>query len=245
MCSQSVKIAYFCVVAVLVATVEAKNKDSKPNPLNGDTIDIKEISYLVQLRDYGGKYFCSGTVVTNKHVVTLSKCVDAKKPASISVAPETNDPSVEPKYTVGVSKYTPVGNDITVLTLITELKESTMILELPKPVTLKSKYDFVVIGWSITTQNAEIHSASKTPIALARKMRFGNECSKQMPVTSFCAGVPRKMATACGDRGSPAFYDNQWVGISKGYGSELSKDIEEYVQVIPILDNIKRVTGLQ
>ncbi|XP_065354451.1 seminase-like [Calliphora vicina] len=191
--------------------------------VGGTPTTINQVPYLVQLLE-DGKFFCGGTLVAPRFVVTAAHCVKGMKAGRLSIVAGATKLS-QAGVRAGVSKImVPKG-----------FKQSTMnmdvaVLKLRRPVTgpgirptgLCTKNwqpgaTVKVSGWGLTNENAknvptQVRTANVRVIA---KSKCSEMYRRQTSLTNsmFCAAIPGRKDACLGDSGGPAFINGQFCGV--------------------------------
>lgn len=67
------------------------------------SVHAEEYSFIASLQDQSGQHFCTGTVITNQHVITAGDCLYQKKTERVRVALGlTNLRTAMVRYTVAI-----------------------------------------------------------------------------------------------------------------------------------------------
>lgn len=232
--SQSVKLVFFCLVAVLVAGVNptprpanprfAPKTTSPPNSVRGEKVESTDpmLSYVVQIKN-GGKFACSGVLVKTHFVLTDAMCIKDLTIGNMKVIAFDKE-NLKP-----IQKKT----DGTYFGVIKVEKTVTKHdLELQNTINFSKRQDITVYGWSLTTDLPNMSAQAKNLLKLVKGTFKTEDCDmSNMDKNLFCTGIPSKVATGCGDIGSPAFIGKQLVGISRGLGSQSKGQREVYMNV--------------
>ncbi|KAK6627827.1 hypothetical protein RUM44_010306 [Polyplax serrata] len=187
--------------------------------VGGKPTQVNEYPWMALLM-YNKKFYCGGSLINTRYVLTAAHCVDGFNKQKITVRFLEHDRGSESESSVIERKVNRVirhsgyndrtfNNDIALLQLD---KEVTFDDEL-RPVCLPARgksfshYDGLVTGWGVRSQGGVtspiLHEVT-VPImsnAECRKTKYG---SKRITDNMLCAGFPEGKKDACqGDSGGP------------------------------------------
>lgn len=212
----------FIISYILLLQVSAVFLQIESRIVGGIPTTIRSVPYLVQILN-NGKYYCGGTLVSNRFVVTAAHCVKGKNAGSLAVvggATKLSSAGIRSKVSKimiprGYSKFT-MHMDVAVLKLKSPIKGKYVRPSGLCKTSWKPGAVVKVSGWGLTGE-----TASRVP----NKVRTVNvnviskkTCAKLykrknvLTSTMFCAASPGKDA-CMGDSGGPAFINGKFCGI--------------------------------
>lgn len=191
--------------------------------VGGKATTINRVPYLVHLLD-NGKFFCGGTIVANRYIVTAAHCVNGVAARRLTVVAGTGQLSRRGVRSKVVKVMVPKGfnrntmtMDVAVLKLKTPLKGAHI-----RAIQLcnqgwKPGSTFKVSGWGLTTENArsspnQVRTVNVRSVSKAKcSARFRQQV--QLSKTMFCASIPGRKDACAGDSGGPAVFNGKLCGI--------------------------------
>lgn len=198
--------------------------------IGGSTTTINKQKYIVSLRRRNGQFFCGGSLVRSRYVVTAAHCVKGLRSRNVYVhggatyLRQTGIKRSVSKIIIPKSFSMKTGNmDVAVLKLSKPMRGrsvSTIRLCSRKSLTNKRVH---VSGWGFTketnirpsqqlrTVRVRVQSRGKCRSSYRRKLKISD--------TMMCASVPGRKDSCSGDSGGPLVHRKQLCGIvSLGIG---------------------------
>ncbi|XP_055585488.1 transmembrane protease serine 9-like [Uranotaenia lowii] len=201
-------------------------RTNKPTRIVGGTeTRVNQYPWMAMLQ-YGGTFYCGGTLISDRHVLTAAHCVHGFNPAKISVVLMEHDRSDQKEAETITSSvirvikhngYNPnnYNSDIALL----RLNKTIDFDDKKRPVCMPSKkksfsgYDGIVTGWGATSENGQISVNLRevtVPIMSNTECRMSGYGETRITENMMCAGYPMGMKDSCqGDSGGPMHVINQ------------------------------------
>ncbi|KAM7354834.1 hypodermin-B-like [Cochliomyia hominivorax] len=190
--------------------------------VGGQTVHIMEIPYMVNLRKWG-KFYCGGSLITPKCVLTAGHCTHKTKKSDITVIAgatylkeNKNKRSVKNIYLPDSYSRRTLDNDVAILELNAPLSGKyieTIELSQDAP----EKGDFIkVSGWGLTRENGTVSQQLKSvyvKVLSFKECRNAYHNYRNITKSMFCASGPGVKDACAADSGGPAVLDDQLVGI--------------------------------
>lgn len=211
------------IIIFICHQVLATNAET-PRIVGGSATNINRNKYLVSLRTKSGGFFCGGSLVRKRFVVTAAHCVEGLTAADFNVHG-------------GVSYITRKGVERSVVQIVKpqafNMRNFTMdvaILKLSAPMqgrniatiplcshTLRPNNVVKVAGWGLTNEFATnpVRRLRSTRVRMISK----RSCRQQyrntgaLSRTMMCASVPGVRDSCSGDSGGPLVHRGQLCGI--------------------------------
>ncbi|XP_053698577.1 trypsin-1-like, partial [Sabethes cyaneus] len=169
---------------------------------------------------YGDSFYCGGTLITDRHVMTAAHCVHGFNRARISVTMLDHDRSSSSETETITSKvehiykhsgYSPLNydNDIAILRLENALEMNDKLRPVCQPSSGESYagYNGIATGWGTTSQGGQV---SPTLQEVTVPIMSNEDCKKsaygerRITENMMCAGLPDGGKDSCqGDSGGP------------------------------------------
>ncbi|XP_034250892.1 trypsin-1-like [Thrips palmi] len=231
--------------------------------VGGQPVQVNQYVWMALLM-YDGRFYCGGTLISSKYIMTASHCVDGfqRKKMSARLLEHDRGTTSEAKHVdrkiarvlkhPGYSDVT-FNNDIALLRLDKEVAFDDTLRPACLPPAGKSfsGRDGVVTGWGVSTPggstNQVLHEVA-VPIMSNKDCRKSNYGAKRITDNMLCAGYPEGKKDSCqGDSGGPLHIVNgtfhHVVGVvSWGEGCARPKYPGVYARVNRYLTWIKRNT---
>ncbi|KAE8744207.1 hypothetical protein FOCC_FOCC009127 [Frankliniella occidentalis] len=231
--------------------------------VGGQPVQVNQYMWMALLM-YDGRFYCGGTLISSKYILTASHCVDGFQRPKISVRLLEHDRSSSSETSTVDRKVARVikhpgysdstfNNDIALLRLdrALEFDETLRPACLPPMGKSFTGLDGVVTGWGVSmpggNTNQILHEVT-VPIMSNKECRKSNYGAKRISDNMLCAGYPEGKKDSCqGDSGGPLHYVNgtfhHVVGVvSWGEGCARPKYPGVYARVNRYLTWIKRNT---
>ncbi|XP_037812982.1 seminase-like [Lucilia sericata] len=215
------KLLIICQLVLLQITQVLPQIQSRI--VGGKTTTINQVPYLVQLLD-NGKFFCGGTLVAPRFVVTAAHCVKGMRAGRLSIV-------------AGATKLSQAGvrSRVSKIMLPKGFSKATMnmdvaVLKLQKPVrgrgirptglcnrNWRPGAAVKVSGWGLLRENArnvpqQVRTVNVRVIGRAKcQAQYGRQA--KITKSMFCAAIPGRKDACLGDSGGPAFVNGQFCGI--------------------------------
>ncbi|XP_050536354.1 trypsin-1-like [Daktulosphaira vitifoliae] len=228
----------------------------KKNRIVGGVPTYKHQYPWMVMLTYKGKFYCGGTLINHKYVLTAAHCVHGFDGKNIgarilehdrSITDEAQHIDFKVKKVIKHKGYSPssYNNDIALLRLDTEgieLGQTTGINPVCLPVEGKSfaGYEGIISGWGAKKQggsSSQILHEVYVPIMSNEDCRKTDYDAKRITNNMMCAGYPEGAKDSCqGDSGGPMHIANNSalhvVGVvSWGEGCALAKKPGVYSRV--------------
>ncbi|XP_062702305.1 trypsin-1 isoform X1 [Aedes albopictus] len=169
---------------------------------------------------YNNRFYCGGTLITDRHVMTAAHCVHGFSRTRMSVTLLDHDQSMlneTETITAKVEriykhpKYSPLNydNDIAVLRLDTVLQMTDKLRPVCQPTSgeLYTGYNGIVTGWGTTSSGGSVSPTLQevtVPIMSNEDCKNTSYSGDQITDNMMCAGYPEGMKDSCqGDSGGP------------------------------------------
>ncbi|XP_058839024.1 transmembrane protease serine 9-like [Topomyia yanbarensis] len=193
--------------------------------VGGTETRVNQYPWMAILQ-YGGTFYCGGSLISDRHVLTAAHCVHGFNPAKISVVLLEHDRSNTMEARTITSKvervikhngYNPsnYNSDIAILKLDQMLKFDERLRPVCLPTAKKSftGYDGIVTGWGATAENGAISVTLQeviVPIMSNTDCRKSGYGEKRITDNMLCAGFPEGNKDSCqGDSGGPLHVMNK------------------------------------
>ncbi|XP_065083227.1 trypsin-1-like [Ochlerotatus camptorhynchus] len=187
--------------------------------VGGTETRVNQYPWMAMLQ-YGGTFYCGGSLISDQHVLTAAHCVHGFNPAKITVVLLDHDRSSTTEAETITSKVERVikhngynsnnyNSDIAVLKLENKIMFSDKIRPVCLPSAKKSftGQEGIVTGWGATSENGQISvnlQEVTVPImsnADCKKTGYGQS---RITDNMMCAGFPEGKKDSCqGDSGGP------------------------------------------
>lgn len=219
--------------------------------VGGTPTNINRVPYLVQLLD-NGKFFCGGTLVSARFVVTAAHCVKGMKPGRLTIVAGATTLS-QPGVRSRVNKIIlPKGFNMRTMTL------DVAVLKLRSPITgrgirpiglcqkgWKPGSVVQVSGWGLKNENSrQVSNQLQTvKVKVIARAKCAEQYRGRSPLTNsmFCASIPGRKDACLGDSGGPALINGQFCGIvSWGIGCARKAFPGVYTNVLTVRKFIRR-----
>lgn len=236
------------ILALLVYREAQGNAVDKLRIVGGKTTTISKTKYIVSLRYNNGQFFCGGSLVAKRYVVTAAHCMEGLRASDFKVHG-------------GATYLTQVGvkravEQITVPKIF-NMKNFTMdvaVLKLRRPMVGRNiatirlcshqlrTNDWVnVSGWGLTKETNKIPSRQLRTVNV--RMIAKPTCRQnyrrmlQLSPTMMCASIPGQRDSCSGDSGGPLLHRGELCGIvSFGIGCAR----RSYPGVYTSINHVKR-----
>ncbi|KDR09772.1 Plasma kallikrein [Zootermopsis nevadensis] len=198
----------------------------KQRIVGGQVTKVNEFPWVVELMKRG-KFYCAGSLITRRHVLTAAHCVDGYNAKDIRAVLGEHD-RVSKTETVTVERklaraivyanfsILTFNNDIAVLELESPVELNATVRPACLPADGTKNYVGrmgIVVGWGRTDERRPTSTAlRKVAVPIMSK----EECSKsgysnnRITENMFCAGYPDGKKDACqGDSGGPLHVDGE------------------------------------
>ncbi|XP_004520087.1 chymotrypsin-2 [Ceratitis capitata] len=224
-------LIFFCLVAETIQIdeelVSTGLDDLTPEPriLGGFTAAADQFPYVVSVR-VNGDHICSGTIISQKYILTAAQCVYSLLPSFLSVRAgsvnRTSGGVVVGVATVNVHPdFLDYNNDIALLKIDTKLNYSNVIQPIPLAgVDVPDEAPVTIAGWG------RVREAGTKPELLqySRSLRtYSNEnCTRifgKVAPSILCLFKSYGYGICGGDAGGPAVYRGILVGIASYHTS--------------------------
>ncbi|KAI8130162.1 Seminase [Lucilia cuprina] len=191
--------------------------------VGGKPTTINQVPYLVQLLE-NGKFFCGGTLVAPRFVVTAAHCVKGMQARRLSIvagATKLSQPGVRSRVSKimvpkGFNKAT-MNMDVAVLKLQKPVRGKGI-----RPAGLCNRNwrpgaPVKVSGWGLQNENGrnvaqQVRTVNVRVIGRAKcQAQYGRQAL--ISRTMFCAAIPGRKDACLGDSGGPAFVNGQFCGV--------------------------------
>ncbi|XP_058444136.1 transmembrane protease serine 9-like [Malaya genurostris] len=193
--------------------------------VGGTETRVNQYPWMAMLQ-YGGTFYCGGTLISDRHVLTAAHCVHGFNPAKISVVLLDHDRSNKEEAKTITTKvervikhngYNPsnYNSDIAILKLDQVLKFDERLRPVCLPSAKKSftGYDGIVTGWGALSENGQISinlQEVSVPIMSNADCRKSGYGEKRITDNMLCAGYPDGKKDSCqGDSGGPLHVINK------------------------------------
>ncbi|XP_013106783.1 trypsin beta-like [Stomoxys calcitrans] len=197
--------------------------------VGGDEITIDRVPYLINLRQ-NGQFFCGGSLITTRCVLTAAHCVYNAPVTSLVVSAGASKLSdyaemrqVQQSFVSAFYSPNNLDMDVAILKLSQPLQGQN-IATIPLCSTQPVDGDIVRIsGWGYTSEGSgqpsnQVRSANVRYISREKCIQAYRGKAK-ISSTMFCATVPGEKDSCSGDSGGPVVYRGQVCGIvSWGFG---------------------------
>ncbi|XP_016983838.1 seminase [Drosophila rhopaloa] len=207
----------------LLLSSTSANGQIQPRIVGGTTTTLSSVGgFMVNLR-YDGTFYCGGSLVSSRHVVTAAHCVSGRSAGRITVQGGVSKLS-QTGVVRGVAKYfVPNGYsssslnwDVAVIRLQSALTGSGISTISLCQVQWKAGDYMRVSGWGTTRygNSSPSNQLRTVRIKLIRKKQCQKAYQNQDTLTSssFCASSGGKDSCS-GDSGGGAIFNNQLCGI--------------------------------
>lgn len=181
--------------------------------VGGVVADINEFPWMAMLH-YRGTFYCGGTLISDRYVLTAAHCVLNFKPSQITV--KVYDTREARMVTKAVEKLhgndrfnlDTFNNDIALVKLQRTLnvKDHFVTLCLPTPGKSFSGLDGTVSGWGKLSNGSLSHTLQQVKVPIMTNQQCKKSAYRASRITDnmMCAGFPDGGHDACqGDSGGP------------------------------------------
>ncbi|XP_021937382.1 trypsin-1-like isoform X2 [Zootermopsis nevadensis] len=231
--------------------------------VGGHETQVNQYPWMAQLL-YNNRFYCGGTLINSKYILTASHCVKGfnrknivvrllEHARGISNETETIDRRVQRVVIHSRYDYTTFNNDIALLSLDRDVALEDRLRPACLPALGRSFTGMqgVVIGWGTTEQyggSSDVLNEVKVPIMSNKECRMTPYGNKAITENMMCAGFPEGKKDACqGDSGGPLHVTNGTLYsvagvVSWGEGCALPNHPGVYTRVNRYISWIKRNT---
>ncbi|OXA61937.1 trypsin-7 [Folsomia candida] len=222
--------------------------------VGGEPTTIEDYPYQVQLQNRGS-FFCGGSIISPKHVLTAAHCTNGQSASSLSVRVGTSTRGCGGQV-IQVSEIhqhpsfnrSNLNNDVSILELsssVTIGPQVQIIATAPSGSELSAGTLTTITGWGTTSSGGSLPTqlhVVKVPIVSVADCRaaYGD---KAITDNMLCAGLSEGGKDSCqGDSGGPLVVDGVQDGIvSWGYGCADPKYPGVYTKVSNYKDFITQI----
>ncbi|XP_066998945.1 venom protease [Anabrus simplex] len=202
----------------------------KQRIVGGQVTKVNEFPWVVAL-SRRGKFYCGGTVITRKHILTAAHCIEGIELSDIQVTLGEHDRSIrnESESTERRIKNGTRHDGFTLLTFNNDIA----VLELDKPVDFGSSIKpaclpqsnavnytnsvGIVTGWGRIEERKPTSNMLRkvaVPIISMDRCRRAGYPRHRITENMICAGYPQGKQDACqGDSGGPMHIDTEKGGL--------------------------------
>ncbi|XP_065359804.1 trypsin alpha-3-like [Calliphora vicina] len=201
--------------------------------VGGRAAHVQHIPYIVNLRKKGS-FYCGGSLITPKCVLTAAHCVRNTKPHDITVRAGVtyldenyNKRTVKKIFMPKSYNKKTLDNDVAIFKLNSPLSgKFIQTIELSNETPQEG--DLVkVSGWGLTQENGSVSQQLRSvyvEVLSYQECRDSYHNYRNVTKSMFCASIPGVKDACAADSGGPAVLDGQLVGIvSWGRGRECAR----------------------
>ncbi|XP_044730987.1 trypsin-1-like [Chrysoperla carnea] len=201
--------------------------NTKNRIIGGQETKVNQYPWMALLM-YGGRFYCGGSLINNRYVLTAAHCVHGFRKERISVLflehdrftkNETQTISRKIKRIIRHEAYSTLNYDSDIALL--KLDEDVEFSELFRPVCLPelgrsfTGIEGVVTGWGTVEQYGDLAvklNEVTVPIMSNKECRKTGYGEKRITENMLCAGFPEGEKDACqGDSGGPLHVVNNTI----------------------------------
>ncbi|XP_053698576.1 trypsin-1-like [Sabethes cyaneus] len=193
--------------------------------VGGTETRVNQYPWMVILQ-YGTTFYCGGSLISDRHVLTAAHCVHGFNPAKISAvlldhdrssSTETETITCKVERVIKHNGYNPsnYNSDIAILKLdrVLNFDQKLRPVCLPSPKKTFTGYEGIVTGWGATKENGQIAvnlQEVSVPIMSNADCRKSGYGEKRITDNMLCAGLPDGKKDSCqGDSGGPLHVINK------------------------------------
>ncbi|XP_061402768.1 seminase-like [Musca vetustissima] len=214
----------FVFLLLVVLNETCANAVSKLRIIGGKKTTINQTKYIVSLRLKNGEFFCGGTLVAKRYVVTAAHCMEGLTARDFNVHG-------------GVTYLNQIGVRRSVQKIsipksfnMKNVNMDVAVLKLDKPMTgryiapirlcshrIRTNDWVKVSGWGLTHENGTRPSNQLRTVNV--RMISKQKCKRdyrsvmQLSRTMMCGSVPGKKDACSGDSGGPLVHRGELCGI--------------------------------
>lgn len=227
------KATYLLIISIILQLRNSIVETRTARIVGGRPVHIDDMPYIVNLRKRGS-FYCGGSLITPKCVLTAAHCTNKAKAKDITVQAgatyldETfNKRSVKKIFLPESYSKKTLDNDIAIFLLNAPLR-GRFIQTIDLSDDAPQKGDFVkVSGWGLTKENGTFSQQLRSVYVQVldhEECRTAYHNHRNVTKSMFCAMVPGVKDACAGDSGGPAVLDEQLVGVvSWGRGRECAR----------------------
>ncbi|XP_065359808.1 seminase-like [Calliphora vicina] len=217
-------------ILILIHNLVSPVSSDKFRIVGGSTTSITNHKYIVSLRLKTGKFFCAGSLVKARYVITAAHCVKGLTTRDLYIhggVTYLKQTGVKRSVTkIMIPKTFSIKNgtmDVAVLKLNKPLKGSNIAtIPLCSRIVLTNNW-VTVSGWGFINESSYGPSQQLRTVnvrIISKEKCHRNYRGKfKMSSTMMCASVPGRRDACSGDSGGPLVYRKQLCGIvSLGMG---------------------------